>query len=78
MVKWFDSLSTTVRIILLIPIWGGIFSGLYRIFKYVEGDNKNVVTLVVGILCFFGIGFIFSLIDLITTIMNNKISILAD
>lgn len=78
MVKWFDSLSTTVRIVLLIPIWGWVFSGLYRIFKYVEGENKNVATLVVGILCFFCIGFIFSLIDLITTIMNNKISILAD
>ena len=47
--KWFDSQSKIVRIILLIPIWGWIFAGLYRIFKYVNG-SKNTVTLVFGVL----------------------------
>ena len=45
----FDSLDKVIRIILLIPIWGWITSGLYRIFKYAK--KGNVVTLVVGVLC---------------------------
>ena len=43
----FDSLDKVIRIILLIPIWGWITSGLYRIFKYAK--KGNVVTLVVGV-----------------------------
>ncbi len=72
---WFENLSKIVRIILFIPIWGWIFSALNRIFKYV--DSKNVVTLVVGILCIIPIvGFVLSIIDLVTTITSDKITVL--
>ena len=66
MAKWFDGLDKLVKIILLIPIWGWIFAGLYRIF-----------TLVMGILCIIPIvGFIFSIIDIVTVATENKIKIL--
>lgn len=81
MVKWFDGLDQVVKIILLIPIWGWLISALYRIFKYVEGEKKNNITLVIGILCllpFLCIGFVFSIIDLVMVITTNKISLLAD
>lgn len=81
MVKWFDDLDQVVKIILLIPIWGRLISALYRIFKYVEGENKNTVTLVIGIICllpFLAVGFVFSIIDLVMVITSNKISLLAD
>ena len=73
--SWFENLSKIVRIILFIPIWGWVFSALNRIFKYV--DKKNVVTLVVGILCVIPIiGFVMSIIDLVTTITDDKIAVL--
>lgn len=76
--KWFDGLSKVVRVILLIPIWGWLVSGLYRIFKYVEG-NKNVVTLVVGILCIIPVvGFVAAIVDIVTTLTEDKITVLAD
>lgn len=76
--KWFDSLSKPVRVVLLIPIWGWIFAGLYRIFKYLNG-NKNTVTLVFGILFIVPfIGFFGSIVDIVTTVTEDKITFLAD
>ena len=73
--KWFENLSKILRIILFIPIWGWVFSALNRIFKFV--DKKNVVTLVVGILCIIPIiGFVLSIVDLVTTITSDKIAVL--
>lgn len=73
----FDSLDKVIRIILLIPIWGWITSGLYRIFKYAK--KGNAVTLVVGVLCIVPfVGFFVSIVDLVTTILDNKIYVLAD
>lgn len=73
--KWFENLSKVLRIILFIPIWGWVFSALNRIFKFV--DKKNVVTLVVGILCIIPIiGFVLSIVDLVTTITSDKITVL--
>ena len=73
--KWFEDLDKVVRIILFIPIWGWVFSALNRIFKFV--DKKNVVTLVVGILCIIPIiGFVLSIVDLVTTITSDKIAVL--
>ena len=78
MAKWFDGLDKLFKIILLIPIWGGIFAGLYRIFTYVD-NKKNPVTLVMGILCIIPIvGFIFSIIDIVTVATENKIKILCE
>jgi uncharacterized membrane protein YjjP (DUF1212 family) len=79
MTKWINEQTKLVKIILFFPIWGWAFSGLYRIFKYIEG-NKNVVTLVVGLLALFipFIGFVVSIIDLLTVIIDNKVEVLAD
>lgn len=74
MVKWFDSLDKIVRIILFIPFWGWIFSAIYRICTYAEGTEKNVTNLVVGILCIIPIiGFIISILDLVSTITDDKV-----
>ena len=64
--------------ILLQVFLGGLIGGLYRILRYLE--TKNIVTLVVGILCLVtGVGnFIAWVVDLITEITQNKISVLAD
>ena len=51
--------------------------GIYRIIRYFE--TKNVTTLVVGILALIPpITVVFWIIDLVTEIMNNKITVLAD
>lgn len=77
--KWFDEQSQVVRIVLLIPIWGWVFAALYRIFTYVNSSEKNVVTLVAGILCIIPVvGFVLSVLDLVTTITQNKITFLAE
>ena len=57
---------------------GGVIGGVYRILKYFE--TKNIVTLVVGILCLVtGIGNgIAWVVDLVTEILHNKITVLAD
>ena len=73
--SWFENLPKIVRIILFIPFWGWVFSALNRIFKYV--NKKNTVTLVVGIISVLPIiGFVMSIIDLVTTITDDKITVL--
>lgn len=75
--KWFDGQSTLVKILLLIPVWGWIFSGLYRIFKFI--DSKNPLTLIIGILCFVCVvGWIASIVDIITVALTGNIAVLAD
>lgn len=71
----YNDLPKIAKILLQIFL-GSLVSGVYRILRYVE--TKNIVTLVVGILCFVGLGFIFWIIDLVTMITNEKISVLAD
>ena len=71
----FESLPKIAKVLNLIFL-GVIVSGVYRIVRYLE--KKNIVTLVAGILCFTGIGFIFGIVDAVTEILNNKITLLAD
>ncbi|MBO7762093.1 MAG: hypothetical protein J6T24_04790 [Clostridia bacterium] len=72
----YEALPKIAKILLQIFV-GAIISGVYRIIRFVE--TKNVVTLIAGILCFVpGICFIPWLIDLITEITQNKITVLAD
>ena len=73
----FEELPKIAKILLVIFL-GGIIGGAYRVIRYVE--TKNVVTLVVGILWFvtggfFGIGWI---VDLVTEITKDRITVLAD
>ncbi len=73
----YEQLPQIAKIILQIFL-GGLIGGIYRILRYLE--TKNVVTLVVGIVGLVtGIGnFILWVVDLITEITQNKITVLAE
>lgn len=71
----YENLPKIAKILLQIFL-GSLISGVYRILRFVE--TKNVVTLVAGILCFVGLGLIFWIIDLVTEITKNRITVLAD
>ena len=73
----YEELPKIAKIILQLFL-GWLIGGAYRIIRYTE--TKNIVTLVVGILVLVtGIGNgIAWLVDLITEIVNNKITVLAD
>jgi|GEM_PF-2405171 hypothetical protein len=75
---WFDKQSLVVRVLLLIPFWGWLTSGLYRIIKGTANGKTNVTTIVVGVLCIVPfIGFVVSIIDLVTELTSGKITVLA-
>lgn len=73
----YDNLPKWVKVLVQIFL-GYIVSPVYRILRFLE--TKNVVTLVVGIVCLVtGIGnFVLQIIDLVTLIVNNKFTVLAD
>lgn len=73
----YEALPKIVKVLLQLFL-GSIIGGIYRIIRFVE--TKNVVTLVVGILVLVtGVGnFIAWVVDLITEIAHNKISVFAD
>ena len=73
----YEALPKIVKVLLQLFL-GYLISGIYRIVRFVE--TKNVVTLVVGILALVtGVGnFIAWIVDLVTEITSNKISVLAD
>lgn len=73
----YEALPKIVKIVLQIFL-GGLIGGIYRILRYLE--TKNVVTLVVGIVCLAtGVGNAVAwIVDLITEITQNKITVLAD
>lgn len=71
----YENLPKIVKIILQIFL-GALVGGVYRILRYVE--SKNVTTLVVGILALIPpISFVFWVVDLVTEITSNRISVLA-
>ncbi len=73
--KTYEDLPKIVKIILQIFL-GAIIGAIYRIIRFVE--NKNIITLIVGILCFFPpFDFAAWIIDLITEILHNRITVLA-
>lgn len=72
----YESLPKWAKVLIQVLL-GAIVGGVYRIVRFVE--TKNVVTLVAGILCLVPpISFVAWVIDLVTEIVNNKISVLAD
>ncbi len=73
----YENLPKIAKILLQIFL-GGVIGGIYRIVRYTE--TKNIVTLGVGILCLVtGVGnFAAWIIDLVTEITQNKITVLAD
>ena len=75
--EMYEELPQIVKILLQIFL-GGVIGGIYHILRFLE--TKNTVTLVVGILCLVtGVGnFIAWVLDLITEITKNRITVLAD
>ncbi len=73
----YEALPKIAKIFLQI-FFGWLIGGVYRIIRFLE--TKNIVTLVVGIVGLVtGIGnFILWVCDLVTEILNDKITILAD
>ena len=75
--QMYEDLPKIAKILIQIFL-GGVIGGIYRIIRFTE--TKNVVTLVVGLLTLFtGVGNgIAWVVDLVTEILYNKISVLAD
>jgi hypothetical protein len=72
----YEALPKIVKVILQIFL-GSIVGGIYRILRYVE--TKNTTTLVVGVLALIPpISFVFWVLDLVTEITKNQITVLAD
>lgn len=70
----YEALPKIIKVILQI-IFGAIIGGIYRIIRFLE--TKNLVTLIAGILNFVGLGLIFWIVDLVTEICSDKITVLA-
>ena len=71
----YEALPKIAKIIIQIFL-GAVVGGIYRILRFLE--TKNVVTLVAGILNFVGVGIVFWVVDLITEITSDRITVLAD
>ena len=72
----YESLPKIAKILIQILL-GAVVGGVYRILRYLE--TKNTVTLVAGILALIPpISFVFWVVDLVTEITGDKISVLAD
>ena len=72
----YEALPKLAKILLQI-FFGYVIGGVYRILRYFE--TKNTVTLVVGILALIPpIDFVFQILDIITEVTNDRISVLAD
>ena len=73
----YEALPKIAKILIQI-VFGAIFGGLFRIVRFVE--KKNVVTLVVGLVCLFsGVGNMIAwVLDLFTEITQDRITFFAD
>ena len=72
----YEALPKILKVIIQILL-GSIVGGIYRILRFVE--TNNIVTLVVGILALIPpISVVFWVLDLVTEITKNKITVLAD
>ena len=71
----YEDLPKIVKLLLQFFL-GSLVGGIYRILRYVE--TKNTTTLVVGILALIPpISVVFWVIDFITELTSNKITVLA-
>ena len=71
----YEALPKIAKIIIQIFL-GALVGGIYRIVRFFE--TKNIITLIAGVLNFVGLGLIFWIVDLVTEILNNKISVFAE
>lgn len=74
--EMYENLPKIVKVLLQLFL-GAVIGGVYRIIRFVE--TKNIVTLVVGILVLCtGIGNAIAwVVDLVTEIVSNRITVLA-
>ena len=72
----YEALPKLVKVLLQLFL-GGVIGGIYRIVRFFE--TGNVVTLVVGLLTLFtGVGNAIAwVVDLVTEITSNRITVLA-
>ena len=76
MTKSYEALPQIAKIIIQLLL-GSIVGGIYRICRFLE--TKKTATLVVGILCLSPpVSFVAWIIDLVTEITSNKITVFAD
>ncbi len=75
--EMYENLPKIAKILLQIFL-GAIVSGLYRVLRYLE--TKNTTTLVVGIISLVtgGVFGILWVVDLVTEITKNRITVLAE
>ena len=75
--EMYEELPQIAKILLQLFL-GAVVGGLYRVMRYLE--TKNTTTLVVGIISLFtsGVFGILWVIDLVTEITKNRITVLAD
>lgn len=73
----YEALPKIAKLIIQLLL-GAVVGGIYRIVRYFE--TKNVVTLVVGLLVTFtGVGNLIAwVVDLVTELLNDRITVLAD
>ena len=74
--EMYEDLPQIVKILIQI-FAGAIVSGLYRVLRFLE--TKNMTTLIVGIISLVTCGLfgILWVVDLITEILKNRITVLA-
>ncbi len=73
----YEALPKIVKVLIQLLL-GAVVGGIYRIVRFTE--TKNVVTLVAGLLTLFtGIGNAIAwVVDLVTEIISDRITVLAD
>ena len=73
----YESLPQLAKIVLQL-FFGVVIGGIYRILRYVE--TRNIVTLVVGIVVLVtGVGnVVMWIVDLVTEVISNRITVFAD
>ena len=71
----YDALPWILKLVLQF-FFGYPIAVIYRIVKYLE--KGNLVTLITGIVLIFGFGLIAWIVDFVTVLLSNKITVLAD
>jgi uncharacterized membrane protein YjjB (DUF3815 family) len=72
----YEALPKIVKVLLQIFL-GALIGGVYRIVRFFE--TGNTVTLIAGIAALLpGLDFVAWIIDLVTEITSNRITVLAD
>lgn len=73
----YEALPKIAKILIQLLL-GAVVGGVYRIVRYFE--TKNIVTLIVGIIVTCtGVGNLIAwIVDLVTEITSNRITVLAD